>query len=674
MWEHRAVLRNSGLAAVLALCWLAGTTDLEAQTTSLPGVTVLGSRQTRDLQEDEAASGTVLLPEDWDDAGESLSTLLDQQAGVRVTRVGGAASLSVLSIRGSNSDQVLVVLDGVVLNEGSGGPVDLSRLPLGAVERIELYRGSSPILFGSSAIGGVLSLTTKSPRKRQLSASAGVGSWWAREAQLRFEHPGRNWDLFLGADYTGWEGAFPFVNDGGTRFDPTDDVTQERKNNQYDQLNVLGKARLRWGKWRLTPMEWFFWRKQGVPGLGSYPTLRTQFESMGSLTALTLEGRRIRPWLDTRLQASMRVETSHLDDPLDEAGLSGGEGRDLTLTPGITGLVRVHPLDWLTVTGQAGVRLESFEPQRGGGPSPGAFQRQSASVALEPSVLLRSADLKLSALGRLEWLGNQHSSGSGLEATTPPGEVQETDWSCRLSAVNQSIPGTRLAASLGRSIRAPSLFELFGNSGRVVGNPTLVPETAWTLDLTAVHQVEWSGTSVLQTEVSFYATRVEDLIQWVQTAQNVASAENVDRALLAGGEAAVRWDVLSHLRVSGNYSYLYAVNEGNIAAREGKRLPMRPAHQVYGRVEGYSRQFKDWRELSLFVDSQWLSSNFLDNANLVEIPSRGTLGCGVAAELGRPALKVSFAVRNLTNQATSDLAGYPLPGLSVHLLVTVNAW
>ncbi len=166
--------------------------------------------------QDRAASGSVLLPEDFDDAGDTLPEVLDQEAGVRVTRLGGPASFSTLSIRGSTSDQVLVVLDGVSLDSAAGGPVDLSRIPLENVERIEIYRGVSPLAFGASPIGGVVSVSTRTPRQRQLTLSGGGGSFASREARLFYAEPHDTWEVGVGLDYSGWEGAFPYVNDNGT--------------------------------------------------------------------------------------------------------------------------------------------------------------------------------------------------------------------------------------------------------------------------------------------------------------------------------------------------------------------------------------------------------------------------------------------------------------------------
>ena len=72
---------------------------------------------------------------------------------------GGIGSTALVSLRGSAWNQVNVYLDGVLLNSSLGGAVDISTIPLGDVDHIDVYRGVTPTLFGSSNIGGVIAVT-----------------------------------------------------------------------------------------------------------------------------------------------------------------------------------------------------------------------------------------------------------------------------------------------------------------------------------------------------------------------------------------------------------------------------------------------------------------------------------------------------------------------------------
>jgi vitamin B12 transporter len=105
----------------------------------------------------------------------SITDLLRTVAGVNISQSGGLGSLSELRFRGSESNHVMVVLDGVELNDAAqGGAVDFSHILLNNIERIEVLRGPQSALWGSNAIAGVISISTKSAQSKRISPSVGL--------------------------------------------------------------------------------------------------------------------------------------------------------------------------------------------------------------------------------------------------------------------------------------------------------------------------------------------------------------------------------------------------------------------------------------------------------------------------------------------------------------------
>ncbi|HMB30873.1 MAG TPA: TonB-dependent receptor plug domain-containing protein, partial [Desulfohalobiaceae bacterium] len=103
---------------------------------------------------------SVINKEQFEGKIVSLAEVIEKEAGVQVRQSGGLGSFSSVSLRGSSSDQVMVFLDGVLLNDASGGGVDLSNISLSDVESIEIYRGITPANFGRSSIGGAINIRT----------------------------------------------------------------------------------------------------------------------------------------------------------------------------------------------------------------------------------------------------------------------------------------------------------------------------------------------------------------------------------------------------------------------------------------------------------------------------------------------------------------------------------
>jgi vitamin B12 transporter len=94
-----------------------------------------------------------------------VSDLLSRTPGVTVTRNGGVGGSTQLRIRGAESEQTAVLIDGVKLNDPSstGGGYNFATLLAGDVSRIEVLRGPQSTLWGSQAIGGVVSMITTTP-------------------------------------------------------------------------------------------------------------------------------------------------------------------------------------------------------------------------------------------------------------------------------------------------------------------------------------------------------------------------------------------------------------------------------------------------------------------------------------------------------------------------------
>ncbi|MGH8031928.1 MAG: TonB-dependent vitamin B12 receptor [Luteimonas sp.] len=113
----------------------------------------------------------------------SLPDLLRGRAGIDLTNQGGAGKLSSVFLRGTESDQVLVLIDGVRAGSATSGQFAFQDLPVDQIDRIEIVRGPRSSLYGSEAVGGVIQIFTRrdsgafTPRLR-----VGVGSHGLREA------------------------------------------------------------------------------------------------------------------------------------------------------------------------------------------------------------------------------------------------------------------------------------------------------------------------------------------------------------------------------------------------------------------------------------------------------------------------------------------------------------
>jgi vitamin B12 transporter len=148
-----------------------------AETTSLDEVVVTATRMPQNLQKTLADTTVLNAAEIRRSGAPDVATLLRSVTGIEVVQSGGLGAQSSTFMRGTNSNQVLVLLDGVRVNSATSGSTALDQLMLDSIERIEIVRGNVSSLYGSEAIGGVIQLFTKQGKGTPaLNASAGLGS------------------------------------------------------------------------------------------------------------------------------------------------------------------------------------------------------------------------------------------------------------------------------------------------------------------------------------------------------------------------------------------------------------------------------------------------------------------------------------------------------------------
>jgi outer membrane receptor protein involved in Fe transport len=167
-------------------------------------------------REDQVAAATVVFPDDSPRAFDDLGDLLAEVPGVTVTRSGGIGDFATVTLRGSNPDEVRVYLDGVPLNLAAGGGIDISTIPLGDVERVEIYRGTTPIGFAESALGGVISIITRAPGERRLRVRAGGGSFGTMFGDASAASRLGPLRVYVGAHALAGDNGFHYYNNNGT--------------------------------------------------------------------------------------------------------------------------------------------------------------------------------------------------------------------------------------------------------------------------------------------------------------------------------------------------------------------------------------------------------------------------------------------------------------------------
>ncbi|MFV0933600.1 TonB-dependent receptor domain-containing protein [Pseudomonas jessenii] len=131
------------------------------QALKLPDVLISANRQV-EARNDSSAANTVFTRDDIDRLQpDSVTDLLRRVPGVQVSQSGGRGSIPGVYIRGTQSAQSLVLVDGQRIGSSTSGDSNLQHINIEQVERVEVLRGSRSVIYGSDAIGGVIQIFTR---------------------------------------------------------------------------------------------------------------------------------------------------------------------------------------------------------------------------------------------------------------------------------------------------------------------------------------------------------------------------------------------------------------------------------------------------------------------------------------------------------------------------------
>jgi len=182
------------LSLALALA-LPGVAAAQNAPTELDDVTVTATRTPISIENSVVPVQVIDRAQIDRSQANSLQELLRGRAGLDFANQGGTGKITSLFLRGSNSNQVLVLVDGVRVASATSGMAALQDLPVDQIERVEIVRGPRSSLYGSEAIGGVIQIFTRTAGQGlQQNLAITAGSNNLRQVSAGFSNRGeRGW-------------------------------------------------------------------------------------------------------------------------------------------------------------------------------------------------------------------------------------------------------------------------------------------------------------------------------------------------------------------------------------------------------------------------------------------------------------------------------------------------
>ena len=181
---------------------------------------------------------------------QSLAELLQRQPGAEIVQNGGPQSVSGVFLRGANTTQTLVLVDGIRLTSATSGATALEAIPLDQIERIEVLRGPASSLYGADAIGGVIQVfTRRGTEDFSANLAAGYGTYSTRNVTGGVSGSIGPLRLSVQGGATKSAGFNAFVDP--TKFNFNDDA------DGYSNANVSAYATLPWAEGQQLTAQYF---------------------------------------------------------------------------------------------------------------------------------------------------------------------------------------------------------------------------------------------------------------------------------------------------------------------------------------------------------------------------------------------------------------------------------
>jgi iron complex outermembrane receptor protein len=621
---------------------------------------------------------TVIRPEDYEGRVVSLADLLGETVGVRARSFGGLHSFATVSIRGSTAEQVVVFVDGVPLNSPLGGAVNLAEIPLAGVEKIEIHRGFTPSSLGTSSIGGAVNITTRrSSGEPSFGSSLSYGSHETASLAALGEFGSGPLRWSLSAEGHATEGDFQYLDNNGTHVTTVDDGFRTRENNDgwSSALRFRGDGQVA-GKTNLSLSGEWLRRRRGVPGIDAFQSENAGLDLQRGLLRAEIGWEKL---ASDRLDLRTGIDYSHTSESftdLDGDVATATPQESLTRVSGAGARFRIlwtpvpaHRISLLMEprwgAAEAGNRL-SIQAE------PLSARRLTYSAVLEDESHLASGRLILSPSLRFDATRTDGRGGTP-GATVEPAE-DSSSFSGRFGALWALSSHVSLRANAGRFYRVPSLIELYGNEGAILGNPELLPERGINADLgLAIH---FRGAGVLDRilgEVALFRTDADDLIQLVSQPNLSVKAFNIGSARITGVETSLSGRLFGRLDASVNYTRQKPVDLSDTFQRGGD-LPGRPREEastsltlLLGRVSIFHRySFVGENEIGALGDAD--DNLPSSRKGLTVLPDRHLHDAGLMVRLGSRTTAI-LEVVNLFDRHVVDVARYPLPGRMIHVKI-----
>ncbi len=476
---------NTGIAtALLSLPLLSAPLQAQEQN----AVIVTATRTAETVDESLAAVSIITRADIEQSQATDVIDLLRLQSGIDVARNGGPGASASLFMRGTNSNQTLVLIDGVRASSTTTGSFAWQHMNTSDIERIEIVRGPRAAEYGSDAIGGVIQIFTRNNKTTHLRIMGGSYKTGLIEAGIG---GGEQIKYSLNATARSSQG-FSRTSEKSSSYNADKDGYRNQSFSGNIRFPLTDKTSLKISGW--------------------YSKSNVEYDAYGGVYGVSDNS-------NSTLDLRLKNQTTAIWSQTLSAGLATDDSKNTSSSISRIKSERVMA-DWqndliLNQNTLLSLGLSSYTDRGNNISLSGNSSRFDESITNNAAfAILQSSvsnnDFSLSARVDDHERFGKNNTGQIAWAYNPSKEL-------------------RLLASYGTAFRAPTINELYYPN---YGNPNLNPEKSSTAELGLRYQL----TRQQQLRINAYQTRITDMIQSVAVALYTYEATNIGKAKIDGLE------------------------------------------------------------------------------------------------------------------------------------------
>ncbi len=542
-----------------------------------------------------------------------LPALLPFATGAQIVRNGSIGAANSFYLRGANTTQTLVLMDGIRLDSASLGNVQLSQLMLDEVERVEVVSGNVSALYGSNAIGGVVQIFTKqgSPSSSKPEISLEYGSYNTQRQRAAITG-----SFDAAGDTTFHLGYSHLLTDGFSALNPHKVPNANPDDHGFSNTSLSMALQHRFNS------DWDaglrFYESQGVFNFNNafgLPTDINRAKNRVRVFSAFVNGQLNEHWLTRLIAASSEDHSTNL------------------LNHTVNGRFNTsnYQFTWQNEFTLSDLQKVLFGYEH-------LIQRLASDAYAAPAREVDSSFAGYQAeLGPHQFqlnlrrdqytdFGNAHSYYAGY------GYALDKYW--------------KLITSISNAFRAPAFNDLYYPG---YGNPALRPERSHSAEVA----LQYSSPTLGILRVTAFQTYYRDLIESAQVSPGIYHAQNVGRAKIQGVETSL------NSRVLQNEIRFTATAQNPVDQKQGTVLPRRARHFA---ALSITRPFAGWR-----VGGEWLASGPRDDSG-THLGGYSLINLNARYNINK-AWYVAARLENLLNKQYELAYAYQTPQRSAYLML-----